>query len=122
MMIRDPFHRAWNGARNGVADAGLWSVILLTSVTYNLQYGPWEGSGWRAKQVEAAARFLEEATPADLLFGSLFDSICRDRGLQPTGSLEEKRALLNSLPAADFLQTKKGAQGCPEPLVCMDEI
>ena len=49
LAIPDVFHRQWTDATNGFKGAGLWWVVVLTSVVYNFSYGPWESHGWYQK-------------------------------------------------------------------------
>ena len=42
-LVRDVFHREWNDCNNALKMSGLWWVLLLTSATFNLCCGPWEG-------------------------------------------------------------------------------
>ena len=44
--MRGPLHREWNDVTDALEKAGLWSVVLLTTVVFNLAYGPWKGSAW----------------------------------------------------------------------------
>ena len=43
IWMRDIYHRAWNDVSITLRRAGLWWVVLLGRVVFNLPYGPWDG-------------------------------------------------------------------------------
>eukprot|EP00974_Lingulodinium_polyedra_P023188 2238155-Lingulodinium_polyedra.AAC.1 len=70
VALRDPFHREWNDTKLALQRAGCWWAVLLTTVVYNMAYGPWESKSWFHKLQEGAQEYWAKATPGDLLFGS----------------------------------------------------
>lgn len=106
LPIRDPLHREWNDLKGALRQAGVWWVVLWTSIVYNLNYGPWEGQGWWQKQVEAGEEYLAKAGPQDPLLEQLYPAICADRGIEAVGTPEHKEALLEELLASSLFQRK----------------
>ena len=77
-LVRDVFHREWNDSMNAIKQAGLWWIILLRSVTFNLCYGPWEGSAWFEKVVVGALELFEQEQVTNPLYSALYGKICGD--------------------------------------------
>jgi hypothetical protein len=46
IFIRDPSHREWNDVKGALKQAGVWNVVLETTFSFNLPYGPWEGASY----------------------------------------------------------------------------
>eukprot|EP00974_Lingulodinium_polyedra_P091879 8905535-Lingulodinium_polyedra.AAC.1 len=61
--MRDFYHREWNDVLGAVQQAWLRWVVLVSSVAFNLLYGPWEGSTWFQHKQEVVADLLAH-TPA----------------------------------------------------------
>ena len=61
IFIRDVFHREWNDVSLAVKHTGLWWVVLLSSLAFNLPFGPWDGSGWWEQRKEGARDLLANA-------------------------------------------------------------
>eukprot|EP00974_Lingulodinium_polyedra_P061487 5933651-Lingulodinium_polyedra.AAC.1 len=57
-FLMDIFHREWNDCAGAIKGSGLWWVVLLTTVTYNLCYGPWEGAAWFEKLRAGALEYF----------------------------------------------------------------
>eukprot|EP00974_Lingulodinium_polyedra_P041032 3943298-Lingulodinium_polyedra.AAC.1 len=95
--LRDVFHREWNDTKAAVKAGGLWWVVVWTIVVYNLPYGPWDGGSWWQKMLEASQAAQQHSGPSGLLFGAFYPKICADRGDAPTGTLQHKQAVLESL-------------------------
>eukprot|EP00974_Lingulodinium_polyedra_P084989 8226436-Lingulodinium_polyedra.AAC.1 len=53
MMLNDPSHRGWNGLKKAMVDTGLWPFILILVVVLNLDFGPWDGSSFHQRGLEA---------------------------------------------------------------------
>ena len=77
---RDPFHALWRVFINGVAEAGLRGVMLVTGLEANLSRGPWRGGGWAQNLKERAKDYFSMAGRQDPLFQSLVRRICMDIG------------------------------------------
>ena len=92
--IRDIFHRQWNDVMNAIKAAGLWWAVLLTSVAFNLPYGPWQGSAWFGKLQEGAAHLLEHSPSGSKLTDALYAAMCNDRGEEPTGAAAHRKQVL----------------------------
>ena len=56
--------------------ADLWSAVLLSSVAFNVPYGPWNGSSWFHKMSEAAQDFAMRPPAGCLLFDLFYQRIC----------------------------------------------
>jgi len=78
--MRDPLHRELNDVMDALKKAGLWSVVLLTTVVFNLAYGPWKGSAWRRKLQEGGAELAATAGVGDQLLEEFYEPICQDLG------------------------------------------
>ena len=104
--LRDVFHREWNDIKLGLQQAGVWWCVLLTSIVYNMAYGPWEGQAWFAKLQEGAREYWSHASVADPLFLSVYENICRDRGEEPDDSAVHKLPLISELVDASLYQRK----------------
>ena len=46
VFVRDILHRVWNDCTLALRQAGLWWVVLLTTVVFNFPFGPWNGAAW----------------------------------------------------------------------------
>ena len=42
VLVRDVFHRQWNDAKLTLIRKGLWWVVLLTTVMFNMPFGPYD--------------------------------------------------------------------------------
>eukprot|EP00974_Lingulodinium_polyedra_P088979 8626383-Lingulodinium_polyedra.AAC.1 len=80
LHCRDIFHREWNDAQDGIKSAGLWHVVALTSLVYNLNYGPWEGGSWFEKLRAGAQDLFATAQASDPLFNAFHRLLCWDKG------------------------------------------
>ena len=94
IFIRDVFHREWNDVSLAVRHTGLWWVVLLSSLAFNLPFGPWDGSGWWEQLKEGARDLLANAPHGGPLFDALYSALCKDRREEALGYLEHTRAVL----------------------------
>ncbi len=109
ISIPDPFHRLWNDTLSAARKAGFMGAILLTSITHNLAYGPWQNQKWFNELKESAQDYFQTAQhpEQDTLFQSLLPHILRDRGvLDPSDERGSPEAAWELLRTADFLFTK----------------
>ena len=105
--LRDPLHREWNDVTDAIRKAGLWSTVLLSSVVFNLAFGPWQGSAWWRKLQEGGAEYAAKAEVGDLLLDEFYEAICRDIGAEAYGDAAHKEEILQHATAGR-LQQRKG--------------
>ena len=43
VFIRDIYHREWNDMCLALKACSLWSVVVMSTVVFNLHHGPWNG-------------------------------------------------------------------------------
>ena len=79
---------------DAVRKAGLWSVVLLSIVIFNLSYGLWEGPAWWRKHQEGGEEFAAKAQAGDLLLEGLYEPICDDLGAEAFGDDARKEEIL----------------------------
>eukprot|EP00974_Lingulodinium_polyedra_P125370 11194248-Lingulodinium_polyedra.AAC.1 len=94
VLVKDVFHREWNDIQGAIKSSGLWWVILLTGVTYNLCYGPWEGSAWFQKMRGGAEELFAKQRARDPLFQALYSQLCRDMQEPEEGTQEHQEKVL----------------------------
>lgn len=79
--IGDFAHRVWNDCEVSLGRAGLWEVVLLSSVLFNINFGPYDGSKWWRTCQEAATEYFQKiGSPRCALFLSMVPSIAKERG------------------------------------------
>ena len=54
----DPFHRAWRDWQLAVQGAGLWPVVLETTVVMNLPHGPWLNTSFFHRIQESMVQYM----------------------------------------------------------------
>ena len=106
LAIRDVFHREWNDCQGAVKGAGLWWVVIATTLIYNLGYGPWQGSAWFHRMSESASDMVHRAGAQGELFRRLVADIVRYRGGTPTGTQEQEVEILQSFAASEGFSRK----------------
>ena len=97
LSIRDVFHREWNETMLALKASGLWGTVLLTTVVYNLAYGPWDGSSWFVKMCEGTKDFVAKSSKGSLLFGHFYDRVCQDEGKSAVGGQSVRLQRLQGL-------------------------
>lgn len=97
LVFRDPLHREWNDAGLAIKAVGAWWAVALSTIIFNLAYGPWESEAWFQKAKEGAEAYFAKIRPSDILFNELYGPICSDRGEDPRGTLVHKQSLLKEL-------------------------
>ena len=60
MILPDPFHRGWRDWQLAVQGAGLWSVVLETTVCLNLPHGPWLSESWFVQLQECCKAYMDK--------------------------------------------------------------
>ena len=81
ILLYDPSHRVARDLFLALGDTGFWEVVMLQSIAWNINWGPWDGAAfWR--QVQEAAQNYRTALghTGCPLFNSLLWQIARDRG------------------------------------------
>ena len=96
MATYDPFHREWNDARLAVSDEGLWWVILMSTIVYNMPHGPWESCAFWSKIVDMATDYARRSSWTSQLFKVLYESICNDLSQLATGSVAHMNTIFDS--------------------------
>eukprot|EP00974_Lingulodinium_polyedra_P111027 10738955-Lingulodinium_polyedra.AAC.1 len=105
-ILRDVYHREWNDVKMALGQAGLWWVVLLTSLTFNLCFGPWEGCAWFEKLVSAAVQYFALERVSNPLFQALYPAICRDKGLPEVGGVDHQQAILDEVASSEAWEKK----------------
>ena len=82
-------------------------MVLLTSLTFNLCFGPWEGSAWFEKVKGSAADLLAKEGAHGPLFSALYAPICHDLGIEGEGTWAHKQAVFEQLRTWGGLQPQK---------------
>ena len=106
VLLRDLFHREWNDIKDAIKSSGLWYVVLLSNIVFNLCYGPWEGSAWYEKLVAGATELFAKETVANPLFQSLYPMICNDHGDTAVGTYEHRSQVLTATANAEAFKRK----------------
>ena len=106
LCVRNAFHREWNDIRGAIRDAGLWWVILLTSLTFNLCYGPCNGSAWFEKLKGGATELLAKQKVADPLFQAFYPSICNDARQTVLGTEAHQAEVLQAMATSEAFALK----------------
>lgn len=104
--IRDIHHRIWNDIKNSINDAGLWHIILLTTVVFNMPFGPWDGGAWFVKMKEQSEEMMQSLSPSNPLFDALYELICIDLCIEADGSVEHKAMIFRMVFAGDAFKVK----------------
>ena len=93
--IRDPYHREWNDLRLAISAAGLWHVVLMMTIVYNMPFGPWDSGSWFEKITSMAEEMVLSLGPSNPLWKTLYESVCKDLGLEPEGTPQHMRIVLH---------------------------
>ena len=104
--MRDVFHREWNDVKLALGDEQVWWVILLTTMVFNLPYGPWMTEGWWCKMIGAATAYTTMATWTSPVFSALYELICKDMGIQVAGTPEHRQLIFESLLTSEAFSSK----------------
>jgi hypothetical protein len=78
-LIYDPNHRPNNDLWLAAKQAGLWSVVRLKGVSFNVFYGPFDSAGHWGKSLAAAQELAKRSGVQDPLFLHFLPKIARDR-------------------------------------------
>eukprot|EP00971_Amphidinium_carterae_P144489 2863248-Amphidinium_carterae.1 len=80
LQVFDPNHRVQNDLYAAVRSAGLWHLIKLKTIAWNMNYGPFQSGGHWSKVVDAGREFMKHASVSHPLFQCMLPKIARDRG------------------------------------------
>jgi len=104
--INDIYHREWNDVKYALQKTQLWQSVVLTTLAFNLFYGPWETCAWHSKMIENTEEWLSLVTPHDPLFLALYERICKDQGQDPSGDPQHALEMLLGIAKAKCWKTK----------------
>eukprot|EP00974_Lingulodinium_polyedra_P123407 11186659-Lingulodinium_polyedra.AAC.1 len=105
-MVHDVFHREWNDTKGALTRADLWWVVLLTTCTFNLCFGPWEGAGWFEKMRGASKELLRKQKATGPLWGRFYSAVCRDKGEVAVGSSDHMQQVLDAVATDEAFSLK----------------
>ena len=100
--VRDIYHREWNDVTLALRQAGLWRYVVLSSILFNLPYGPWNGGAWFGKLCESARDLAARDGTGGALFKALYPFACRDAGEEATYGSHMSRMVKEMADAAAF--------------------
>ena len=106
VFVRDILHREWNDCTLALRQAGLWWVVLLTTVVFNFPFGPWNGAAWWQKLLEGSNEYLSLEQWGNPLFKTMYPYICRDRGEAPVGTPEHMQLILRETVDSEAFRKK----------------
>ena len=80
-LLMDPPHRFWNSEKLGLLQGDAWEPVLLTTIPYNINEGPWHSAAFWAQLCAAKDAYLSSTNLAeDPLFLNFLPLIARDLG------------------------------------------
>ena len=106
VFIRDIFHREWNDVRLALGDSNAWWIVLLTTVVYNLPYGPWDSQAWWGKMQDASTDYQARAGPTSPLFMVLYEEICQDFKVTAHDTPQHRAQMFTHMAESKALTTK----------------
>ena len=104
--MRDPYHREWNDVKGGITGAGLWYVILLCTVVFNLPHGPWEGGKWFQDMKAMSEEESKSMSASNPLRSAVYPLVCKDLNIEAVGTPEHKGMVLEMMFAGDAFKIK----------------
>ena len=114
-LLFDPPHRFWNFEKLGLLAGGGWEAILLTSIVYSVNDGPWGGSGFLQQLQNAKEEYLALVEGrACQLFQHLLPFVARDQDREGELGPEDFQAEMWNLIKHAKQLTSKG----PKPALC----
>ena len=106
VFVGDILHREWNDCTLALRQAGLWWVVLLTTVVFNFPFGPWNGAAWWQKLLEGSNEYFSLEQWDNPLFKTMYPHICRDRGEAPVGAPEHMQLILRETADSEAFRKK----------------
>lgn len=80
IAIGDFAHKVWNDCKVALGRARMWEIILLSSILFNVNFGPWDGSKWWRTCQEAASEYFGRVGSSKCkLFLSMLPAIAHER-------------------------------------------
>ena len=80
-LTMGPPHIFWNFEKLGLLCGQGWEAVLLTSIPYTVNDGPWHGAGFLAQLSGAKQEYLRTSSwDTCPLFAQLLPAIARDQG------------------------------------------
>ena len=100
--MRDIYHREWNDMCFALKSAQVWWAVILSTVAFNLPYGPWEGSAWFGQLVEGSRGLLAQTPSAGhSLVDAFYPKLCADVNARPSGSAARRYRIIDSMCASE---------------------
>ena len=106
----DPFHDPWRQLDISMAECGLKTSMILSSIGHNLDFGPWDGQAFWQQEKDTAAEVVALMGPDDPLLDFFWPRICWDLGLDPEAD-DAKEKYIKELKSFSWLK-KKGPRVC----------
>ena len=105
-VVRDVFHREWNDIKGALADCSLWWVVLLTTLAFNLNHGPWNNEAWWQEMKEGSKEVLALEQFGNPLWQSFYPWVCRDRDEPQAGTAAHQKQLLEDTRKSKLFDAK----------------
>ena len=86
--------------------AGLWSIVLLTTVAFNLFHGPWETASWLAKIHEIAEEMMRSLPASSPPFQALYDMMRSGMGVPEGGDPDQRRHVWDMVFSSEAYKNK----------------
>ena len=114
-VLMDPPHRFWNSEKLGLMSSGAWEAVLLTSIPYQVNDGPWLSSGFHDRLQQAKEEYLAMTTADECpLLAHLLPFIASDKGKeQEAHTAAFRTSVWQELQEASQLSSKG-----PKPALC----
>ena len=77
-VYEDPLHRTCNDIKLALRAAGVWLIVLETSIAINLASGPFDGAMLATQLVEAMQKYVLITSFRDAPLQSFYERVCRD--------------------------------------------
>ena len=106
----DPAHRFHNDIKGALKGAGLWYMVLETTLAFNFRQGPWQKASFFRQTVEVMEKYLDtEFGQDDELFNTFYEPLATDLGMMGPGfGTTEHMEQVKALMASSRTWQKKG--------------
>lgn len=88
LLTREPFHICWNYTKAALHACGLFWVVLLARIVFNMPYGPWDGQAWWNTLVDTAEDLVMQLLWDGRIWQECYPRNCKDYGITPTWARE----------------------------------